>query len=278
MAKFDLTHARMDRTHCLAPGLFRSLKKGERKREKLDLVYEYGEGRRVEFSGPEPLGADDLRVLQGLVALAGPGGLALKPETKTETGRALRKRLKQRWDAAEEEALVIDTNRKTLAREIGYRNTRDGRQIIECIERLWKVSVIAEAGGKRRGFQLLAGYASEAEEKSGRVFVALNPALAHAVAGGGQHARINLCEVRALSGDAARLIHHRLSAVIDPGKMKRVELDTVCQYAWPEAASSQNTRKQRRTRAKAALAQLEALGWGVNEYACGKLEIRRTAG
>ncbi|WP_268916240.1 replication protein C, IncQ-type, partial [Aeromonas caviae] len=36
-------------------------------------VYDYGDGKRIEFSGPEPLGADDLRILQGLVAMAGPG-------------------------------------------------------------------------------------------------------------------------------------------------------------------------------------------------------------
>ena len=58
MSKHDLTHARHDPAHCLAPGLFRSLKRGERKRGKLDVVYDYGDGKRIEFSGPEPLGAD----------------------------------------------------------------------------------------------------------------------------------------------------------------------------------------------------------------------------
>ena len=53
------------------PSLFRSLKRGERKRSKLDVVYDYGNNKRIEFSGPEPLGANDLRILQGLVALAG---------------------------------------------------------------------------------------------------------------------------------------------------------------------------------------------------------------
>ena len=74
----------------LAPGLFRALKRGERKRSKLDVTYDYGDGKRIEFSGPEPLGADDLRILQGLVAMAGPNGLVLGPEPKTEGGRQLR--------------------------------------------------------------------------------------------------------------------------------------------------------------------------------------------
>ena len=72
--KHELTHVRHDPAHCLAPGLFRALKRGERKRSKLDVTYDYGDGKRIEFSGPEPLGADDLRILQGLVAMAGPNG------------------------------------------------------------------------------------------------------------------------------------------------------------------------------------------------------------
>ena len=87
MHKLELTHARHDPIHCLAPGLFRSLQKGERKRAKLDVVYDFGDGRRVEFSGPEPLGADDLRVLQGLVATAGPTGQVLSSQPQTEMGR-----------------------------------------------------------------------------------------------------------------------------------------------------------------------------------------------
>ena len=70
--KHSLSHVRHDPAHCLAPGLFRALKRGERKRSKLDVTYDYGDGKRIEFSGPEPLGADDLRILQGLVAMAGP--------------------------------------------------------------------------------------------------------------------------------------------------------------------------------------------------------------
>lgn len=51
-----LTHVRHDPVHCLAAGLFRSLRKGQRSAEKLEVVYEFGDGQRVEFSGPEPQG------------------------------------------------------------------------------------------------------------------------------------------------------------------------------------------------------------------------------
>lgn len=61
--KYKLSHARHDSVHCLVPGLFRALKRGERKKEKLDITYDCGSGNLIEFKGPEPLGADDLRVL-----------------------------------------------------------------------------------------------------------------------------------------------------------------------------------------------------------------------
>ncbi len=127
--KYDLTHARHDRAHCLAPGLFRSLKRGDRKRLKLHVAYEYGDKRRIEFKGPEPLGVDDLRILQGLVAMAGPSGLILSPEPKTEKGKQLRLVLEPKWEAVKQDALVVKGSYRTLAREIGYANIENSKPI-----------------------------------------------------------------------------------------------------------------------------------------------------
>jgi hypothetical protein len=271
VTKFDLTHARHDPAHCLAPGLFRSLKRGERKTSKLDVVYEFGQGQKIEFSGPEPLGADDLRILQGLVAMAGPAGLVLSPEPKTEVGLQLRMFMEPKWDAIQQDAMVVKGSYRALAREIGYANIEDTKPIRDCIERLWKVSIIALSGGKRRGFRLLAEYASD--DVAGKLFVALNPMIAQAVMGG-QHIRIDLWEVRSLKSDSARLIHQRLCGWIDHGKSRRIELDTLCSYVWPEPANSSTMRK-RRQRAKDCLPELSHIGWLVTEYAKGKFEITR---
>ena len=271
MIRFDLTHARHDPAHCLAPGLFRSLKRGERKRMKLDVVYDYGDGRRIEFSGPEPLGADDLRVLQGLVAMAGPHGLVLSPEPKTEAGKQLRLFLEPKWDAVSADALVVKGSYRALAREIGYANIDDTKPIRECIERLWKVSIVAQNGKKRQGFRLLAEYASD--EQEGKLFVALNPLIAYAVMGG-RHVHIDMDEVRALRTDPASLIHQRLCGWIDPGKSGRVEIDTLCNYIRPDQANDEAMKKRRQV-ARKALAELTALGWTINEYAPGKWEISR---
>jgi len=268
-----LTHLRHDPSHCLAPGLFRALKRGERKKLKLDVAYDYGDGKRVEFSGPEPLGADDLRVLQGLIAMAGPSGLVLGPDPKTEGGRQLRLFLEPKWEAVEADALVVKGSYRMLASEIGAGEGGEQFRIIrDVIERLWKVSIIAQNGRKRQGFRLLADYASD--EADGRLFVALNPLIAQAVMGGGQHVRISMAEVRALRSDTARLLHQRLCGWIDPGKSGKATVDTLSSYVWPEEASGA-TMRQRRKRVRDSLPEIVSLGWTVTEYAPSKYNIAR---
>ncbi len=278
MSKFDLTHARHDPAHCLAPGLFRSLKRGERKRSKLDVTYTYGKDS-IRFWGPEPLGADDLRVLQGLVAMAATSGkdglgIILSQEPKTDEGRQLRLWLELKWDALEKDALVAKGSFGQLARELGYADEGGSqfKTIRESIERLWAVSVIVERDGRRQGFRILSDYASDEQEC--KLFVALNPRLAEAVMGERPHTRIDMAEVRALQTDPARLMHQRLCGWIDPGKSGRVEIDTLCSYIWPDQASTEAMKKRRQT-ARKALAELAALGWKVSEYAAGKWEIGR---
>lgn len=270
--KYDLTHARHDRAHCLAPGLFRSLKRGDRKRLKLHVAYEYGDKRRIEFKGPEPLGVDDLRILQGLVAMAGPSGLILSPEPKTEKGKQLRLVLEPKWEAVKQDALVVKGSYRTLAREIGYANIENSKPIRDCIERLWTVSIIVQTGNERQGFHLLSAYTSN--EADGKLYVALNPLMASAILGTAPHARINMDEVRVLKSDPARLIHQRLCAWIDPGKSGRAEIDTLCEYVWVEQCT-QSTMRTRRSMIRKAMKELMDIGWTVTEYATKKYDIKR---
>ena len=168
--------------------------------------------------------------------------------------------------------MVIKGSYRALAREIGYADIENTRPVRECIERLWKVSIIAQNGRKRQGFRLLSEYASD--EQDGKLYVALNPLIAHAVMGGGQHVCINMDEVRALQTDPARLMHQRLCGWIDPGKSGRVELDTLCSYVWPDEANPEAMKKRRQI-ARKALAELAAIDWRLDEYAKGKWEIGR---
>lgn len=276
----ELTHARMDPAHCLAPGLFRSLKKGDRKKHKLQVVYEFRDGNsRIEFCGPEPLGDDDLRVMQGLVALAAVSGesgrgIVLSAEPGSEDGQQLRALLETQFEAVDKCAMVVAGSYARLAMEIGYADPYSGsamKAIKRCIERLWKVSVVVQNGTKRMGFRILSQYACDSAD--GQLFVALNPRLAEAIMGDSQHMRIEMEEVRGLNTGPARLMHQRLHW-INAGKTKPVKLETLCSYIWPEDATPSTMRQRHRT-ARNALKELKGLGWGVDEYAPGKFNITR---
>ena len=270
--RYQLTHARHAPSHCLAPGLFRALQKGERKKSKLDVIYDYGKGRLIEFSGPEPLGADDLRVLQGLIAMAGPKGLILKPEPNTEDGQQLRLFLEPKWEAIDMDAIVVKGSYRALAREIGYASINYYKTIKACIERMWKVSIIVQHGSKRKGFRLLAEY--ESDDVAGHLYVALNPMIAEAILPDGQYIRIDMDEVRALRSENARLIHQRLCAWINPGQTEKVSLDTLCGYLHQTPVTGATLRK-RHERLRRALDELQSLGWLVTEYRKGMFEVQR---
>lgn len=277
---YNLTHVRHDPAHCLAPGLFRSLRKGERKTAKLDVTFKYGDDS-IRFWGPEPLGADDLRVLQGLVAMAAVSGdsgrgIMLRPDTDNEAGQQLRLWLDLKWEALEMDAMVAKGSYRQLARELGYAVDAGGvfKTIRGSVERLWAVSVIVGRGGKRQGFRILSDYVSE--EATGKLFVALNPRLADAIVGDRRHTRIDMTEVRALQSDPARLIHQRLCGWIDCGKKGKIEIDNLARYIWPsDASGSGSAIRMRRVTVKKALAELAGLGWKVQEYARGKWSIER---
>ncbi len=274
MSKHDLTHARHDPAHCLAPGLFRSLKRGERKRGKLDVTYTFGEGEYMRFVGFEPLGADDMRLLQGIVALGGPNGILLTPEPTTETGQQLRLFLEPRFEAIEQDGLVVRESLPKLLSEVGMTDGGDNIKALKAsLLRMSNVTVLVTKGQRQAAFHLMSHAFDEAD---GRLWVALNPRIAEAILGRRPYARIDMAEVRALQTDPARLMHQRLCGWIDPGKSGRVELDTLCGYVWPTAAN-ENAMKRRRGIARKALPELAALGWALNEYAKGKWEIKRPA-
>lgn len=266
----DLSHARHDRAHVLAPGLFRSLAPGDRKRLKLDVVYDYGDDERLEFGGKEPLGVLEMRVLQGIVAMAGPEGLILENEDHASDGaKQLMLSLFEPADsivkAAREKptSLIVRDSLRHLAREIGLAESGTNlKHIRQGIERLFGVTVFVQQGKRRFGTRLLSSYASD--EETGDLFVALNPRLASAILGRTPHARIDLAEARALESDPARLIHQRLSGWIDPGKSGEIGVDKLAGYVWPEEATETQIR-WRRAKVRKAVAEIGAAGWRIEE-------------
>jgi len=269
---FDLTHARHDPAHCLAPGLFRSLKRGERKKLKLDVTHKYGDDS-LRFTGFEPLCADDLRLLQGLVAMSGPAGIILSPEPKTAIGQQLRHLLDPQFDAAEKDARVVKSTIRHLLTETGMGGNGDNiKAVVASLHRMANVTVLVHKGSRQAVFHLLS-YAFDSSD--GKVLVALNHRVTEAVLGERSFTYIPMSEVRAIKSDPVRLIHQRLCGWIDPGITKSVEIDTLCGYIWLDKAANPEAMKKRRQAARRALVDLAGLGWQVDEYARGKFSIGR---
>jgi hypothetical protein len=259
--KHEAMYALHDRAHCLAPGLFRSLQKGKRN-SRLEVTYTYGK-ELIEFRGPYLLGVDDMRVLQGIIALAGAKGLELTKAPSTDEGRLLRNLLDLHGGNELQSSLYLHTSYRKLARLIGYKSIDDTRTIRASVERLFTVSVFIEANGKRSGFRILSTYVSEDLKKGGNLYIALNPRIAAAMVG--QHARIEMSEVLGLSSDPARLLHQRLSAFISPGEKKSVGVDKLVGYVWPVGQSEPKARalNKRKGKISSALIELQSVGWDI---------------
>lgn len=274
---YSLDHARHERAHCLTPGLFRSMKNG--KPPPLHVTYEYSDGRRIEFRGPEALGVAEMRVLQGLVAMAGPDGLILHAdeEPNSEIGQQLQLRLfsEPAWRDSMRDAVVVKGSYRQLAREIGHTHIESYRSIRSSIERLWMVSIIVEQDGRREGHRLLSHYRSD--EMSGHLAVGLNPLIAQAVFGRTSHIRIDMNEARAIKSDQGRLLHQRLSGYINVGSEhpSPIGIDTLCSYVWPDPPTSDSAQRMRRKRIRTALDELRKVGWSVRQAGKDRWKIGR---
>jgi hypothetical protein len=330
---FILTVGQHDPAHCLAPRLFRcyapdeyiirtrdgetlyeryavkegenegqfKLKGGERipLRRRPSYVEEYTyNGQILKFFVAEGLGADDLRVLQGLVAMAGatkPKIITLSVQPLSIHGQALREALKvdsipdeSEIEDSEAHCIVVRDSFYRLAKEIGYKDPGGGsssRQIQECIGRLYNVSIVVtnEKTGYSEGFRLLSRYKATTKEKeespgSASLLVALNPRIATAIMSGvnSGYTRIDMADVRRIRSDGTRLIHQRLCGWIDPGCTHKVSNETLCTYIWPSPAlRSSSTYRTRIQSVRRYLQELVDIGWSVKPYRKGHVEIFR---
>lgn len=287
-AKFETDHVNHDSVICLTPGLFRSVPKSDRKL-LMEVSYDIS-GWTYTFIGPM-LGAMEMIALQGLIALGAAGdkdGLKLEiaPDTRDGFGMELRDALWLRGGATDKTSILVDTTLYRLAKEIGYAATSfdSGPQIAslrKSLRRLWAVSILAinNKTGEEFGSRLLAMLdmgATGKDSKDRRLMAAINFRVSDTILGINKgYTRLEMAEIRALRSDAAHLIHQRLCAWIDYGKIGKIGLDDLCAYAWPEPNFKPSTMRMRRLTARKALKELEGLGWTVVEYADGKLSITR---
>jgi hypothetical protein len=221
---------------------------------------------RVKWRGPL-LGANDLRTLQVVMAMAGSskfGQLTLSPNPQTEEGTLLRKALQFSPPESPLVGAVVRCTWGDILRESGLdRSGNNFKTLRESLERLEAMTVrvttsIDGVEHESPAFQFLVW-----RRVGDRLGIALNPTLAEAVLGG-RFCRIEMAEIRALKTEAARLIHQRLCAIQNQGTTRHWKADTLAGYAWPEhATANPATRRQHLSRLAAAMDDIAAAGWTV---------------
>ncbi|MGB6099683.1 MAG: replication protein C, IncQ-type [Comamonas sp.] len=268
----------MSRVFVHAPGLFRSFKRGDRKRLKLDVTYEVGDAT-FRFLGPEPLDATDLRVLQGLVALATTGlrSAAGGVPEMLRIGHAQRRSLKLQEYVLSGKTVGVQYRLKPFAEALGYSSPSAAtlKRIQSSIERLSAISIIVNRPDFVTGYHLMSGFCLD--QKTGVVTTGFNPELTAAILGKNGYLSLSMDEVRKLESDAARMLHARLHW-INKGRSGNVGIDTLIGYVYavndgepPSAA----LRCYREGVVRAALVELEKAGWYVRELPSGAFEISR---
>jgi len=279
MARIKTTHAKHDPAHCLAPKMFRSLKKG--KRQNNLVTYQNGK-EQIRFACFEALGVEEMKILQAVVALSGPDGLILDPQPNTSLGTQLRLFMDCKYDAIAAKTLMVKESMRTLLNELGLTGGDENiKAVLRGLERMGRVTIDVEGPqGKIGGFSLLS-YAWENPQgkrwDKGRMAISVNPMLTQALLADGKYVYIDMHEVRTLRGDAAALIHQRLCAWVDPGKTGKVETDTLIAYVYGEVAEKSTAAAMQRKRVRVALGEeLAGLpGWKVKEYARDKWAVAR---
>jgi hypothetical protein len=262
---FELTHVRHDPAICLFPGLFRTLKRGDYKKDKLHLTYQFSAKEKIEFLNYEPLGAEELRVFQGLIAMSGKNKLVINPGPSDSRATALRERLELKGDAKEASVSVVQCSFYDLAKEIGY-TTNSGtvlKGLKNSIKRLWAASLVVSSDFNWTGFRLLS--AIKVNDKTNQLWVALNPRVTEAIFGSKPHSRINMEEVRKLKSGPARILHQRLCAIISQGQSRKILPETLLSYIWPDPIEGSAKRRRMMTLRKAIAEIVATEAWEIKE-------------
>lgn len=225
-------------------------------------------GWSLTFLCAEQLGADDLAILLGIVALCTHDrerSAIAAARTTSDAGRAARELVAPTGCLVDHDIVTITTTFYAIEKTAGWRPGHHSAAIQRALRRLASVTLIVSRGSGRwieEGSTHLLGYAI----RGNRICVTLNYRLSAAILGG-QYAQLSLQEQRQLAGrgaEAARVLHLWLCAAIRPGQTRRLRLEALAAHAWPDPAPTPAARRLRLSRLRAVLARIAALpGWRV---------------
>lgn len=265
MKKQLLKYAKLSPAIVQAVGLFRSVKPGARE-QRLEVEYEAKDKLLYRFDGPCLLGVDDMRVMQGIIAIACAQNVEFTSRFDAESGDQFEKitmLLSRKLD--------MHTTYDELARMIGYSASGSGADmtIRNALERLSTVRISIEPTGRTRRHTFNAGHIFErlsSDDTNKLVAVKICPLLAFAVLGGpGTYMRSDLVEARKLKTDSSRLLHMHLSW-LTPGNSFKIKTDTLVSYVYGKEKVTADAQRKRRARAIEGLKKLASeLGWIVTQ-------------
>jgi len=244
------------RAFCCVPGLFRSLRNSDRKKI-LDLTWHSPTtDETIQLKSTEQLGANDLRVLQTLVAYSGAKGLLLTSDNPPNKQLPLFNDPK--FEYAQKSTYFVKENMQTILAESGMVKAGNNyKRLKESLKRLGGVMLYRTVGTVEANYPLLR-YA--VDESDGRMCVFLNPYSTEVILGR-NFCGVGQTETRELN-DIALLMHWRLCGHLNYGDEKEITMDTLCEYVGWSETDNPNNVKARRHAVRKALKQLVDTGEG----------------
>lgn len=174
---------------------------------------------------------------------------------------------------------IVEISITSLLHELDRSSGQENYNAIrDSFDRLGSVLINVEVGTRKRNF-LLMEYDLDTAVSKNYLVASLNPVLTYAIHKNdkNRYVRIDLSEVRQLSGERAPLVYQRLCGYINQGGACSVSLNTICSYIWPEVSDTQLPSYVQRSHAKDVIKQLISIGWSVTNYAKDKYRIYRPA-
>ncbi len=271
--------ARIHPVVALADGLFRALPNGGRSEgEPFELARQEYMGREYVFESTSELGADDLRVMQGVFMLASKPSSDVEIDVHapvTDTGKRLAAVLSFVAEKGEPAlAKYVTFSAASLGNAAAYVGNGGGsRRIVGAsLERLSGVVVRVFSGPAEVSRSLLLAVTGldPLDDRGPREnsALALCPDLSVPVVTGlrgHRHCRMEFSEIGALGkSGCARIIHQRLCSFVDPGKTHKVRLRNLMGYAFG-TTEVENTLRRRLSDTREAMETLALLpGWSVS--------------
>lgn len=256
--------AKVERGIALVDGLFRPLKDGKKRPERLFAVYD-GERYRFEFRGHEALDILDESVLWAAISECHKGQ-ALSDGATGEVGKMLREAQQAEGLAVNRPSLAVVTTDNALLSLLGLSDTGGNHKTLQrSLKRLSGVTVwVEDKVTGDQGSMLLLSAAMRPKQR--KVYLALHHALAEAVLGDAKSVRLSLRERNLLQTDAAKACHRWVAAWLSgTPTCARISIGRLEKHVHgDELAEGSPAKRKRYLKLRKALEELGRLpGWVV---------------